>query len=126
MSDKDVRDQAQPASTRYWRPNPPSANLARRTCGWLLGLGVFALVLFSVLGENGLGEYLRLRGQRDGLERDLDQLAAETAQLEDRIKALRTEPLALEKLARERYNMRREEEQVILLVPGSEQKSADP
>jgi len=87
---------------------------------------VFALILFSVLGENGLGEYLRLRSQRDGLERDLEQLAAETAQLENRIKALRAEPLALEKLARERYNMRREGEQVILLVPDGEQKSAGP
>jgi len=126
MSDKDVRDRTQPASTRYWRPNPPAATLAHRTCSWLLGLGVFALILFSVLGGNGLGEYLRLRSQRDGLQRDLDELATETAQLEDRIEALRAEPLALEKLARERYNMRRDGEQVILLVPGSEQKSADP
>ena len=126
MSDKDIRSQVQPTGTSYWRPNPPSATLARRTCGWLLGLGVLAMILFSVVSDNGLGEYLRLRSQRDGLKRDLDQLATETAQLEDRIEALRAEPLALEKLARERYNMRREAEQVILLVPGHEHKSADP
>ena len=122
MSDKDV----QPNSTPYWRPPPPSATLASRTCSWLLGLGVLALVLFSVLSENGLGEYLRLRGQRDGLERNLDQLATETAQLEARIEALRAEPLALEKLARQRYNMRREGEHVILLLPDAERTASDP
>jgi cell division protein FtsB len=112
MADKEVRSTAAP----YWRP-PSSSALVGRTCSWLLGLALLALVIFSVLSENGLGEYLRLRAQREKLQQELATLRAETSQLEARLEALRRDPFALEKLARERYNMRREGEEVLLLVP---------
>ncbi len=113
MTDKEVPSRTAP----YWRPPSSSSTLAKRTCSWLLGLGVLALVVFSVLSENGLGEYLRLKRQHDHLEQDHESLQTETAQLQERLEALRTQPFALEKLARERYNMRREGEEVLLLVP---------
>ena len=113
MTDREVPSR----TAAYWRPTSPSSELARRTCSWLVGLVLLALVLFSVLSENGLGEYLRLRRQHDRLEQELQTLRTETAQIEERLEALRTDPFALEKLARERYNMRREGEEVLLLVP---------
>ena len=123
MTDKDVQ-QARPSP--YWRPHQPAASLAGRTCGWLLGLGLLALVLFSVLGDNGLGQYLRLRQQRDDLAADLEAMRAATARLEAQLDALEEDPLALEKLARERYNMRREGEDVILVVPQAESAPTRP
>ena len=113
MADKEVRASA----AAYWRPPAASSALFGKTCSWLLGLAVLALVLFWVLSENGLGEYLRLRGQREDLQGDLEALRLETDRLEARLEALRRDPFALEKLARERYNMRREGEEVLLLVP---------
>jgi len=93
---------------------------------WLLGLGVFTLALLTLVGENGIGEFLRLRQGRDGLRQDEAELLQDNEILEARLKALQTEPLALEKLARERYNMRREGEEVILLVPERDESASRP
>jgi len=122
MTDRDVL----PRSSPYLRPVPPAARLARSSVLWLLGAGIVVLVLLTVFGESGFGEYLRLRRQRDALQGELADLRAETARLEARLEALRTDPLALEKLARERYNMRREGEEVILLVPDEGQPGSVP
>ncbi len=113
MTDKDVQSRASP----FLRPIPPAARLARSTVTFVLGAGIIVLALLTALGTNGLGEYVRLRQQRDALVRDLAALEAQTAALQAQLEALRTEPLALEKLARERYNMRRPGEQIIILVP---------
>lgn len=111
--DKDV----QPRVSPYLRPVPPAAHLARSTVTWLLGAGIAVLVLLTALGTNGLGEYLKLRRQRDALLQEQAALALRIADLEARLEALGSEPFALEKLARERFNMRRPGERVILLIP---------
>jgi cell division protein FtsB len=113
MSDKDVPPRFSP----YLRPVPPAADLARSTAAFLLGAGIVVVALLTALGANGLGEYLQLRQQRDHLRQQEAALLEQAAALEGRLQALRTEPFALEKLARERYNMRRPGEQIILLVP---------
>jgi cell division protein FtsB len=113
MSDKDV----QPRLSPYLRPVPPAAHLARSTVSLLIVAGIVLLILSTTLGPNGLVEYMRLRQERDQLLRDQAALRVEVVDLEARLQALRSDPFALEKLARERYNMRRPDEQVILLVP---------
>ena len=131
MADKEVRTSVGPrlgvgtrsgaaahsSGAAYWRPPAPSSAFFGKTCSWLLAAALIALVLFWVMSENGLGEYLRLRGQRETLQQELQTIQTQTDQLEARLEALRTKPFALEKLARERYNMRREGEEVLLLVP---------
>jgi len=113
MPDKDV---PRPAPV-FLRPRRPASRLAHGSLTWLLGLGVALLAMLLLTGENGLLRYLQLSNQRDELARERAGLEAEAAALEARLEALRTDPFALEKLARERYNMRREGEGVILLVP---------
>jgi cell division protein DivIC len=113
MSDKDV---PQPKSP-YLRPARPAPNVAGRATLVVLGLGLVTVLVLSALGDNGLGEYLRLKAERDQLRAELEELQAETATLEARTDALQTDPMALERLARERYNMRRPGEEVILVRP---------
>ena len=108
---------AQKRATPYFRSLPPAAHLARSTLAWVMGTGIAVLAVLTILGTNGLGEYLRLRQQREAMLRERDALLGETRGLEVRLDALRNEPFALEKLAREQYNMRRPGEQIILLVP---------
>jgi len=113
MTDKDVPPRVSP----YLRPVPPAAHLARSTVTLLLAAGIVLLLLSALLGPNGLGEYLRLHQQREALLAEKEALEAETLDLGNQLEALHSEPFALEQLARERYNMRRPEEQVILLLP---------
>jgi len=87
---------------------------------------VAILGLSSLLGENGLGAYWHLLRQRDALVAERETLAAETRALEARLEALREDPEALETLARERYNMRREGEQVIRLLIEPEDVRTEP
>jgi len=84
---------------------------------WLAG-GVVALALLVlVLGENGLVAYLRLARERDRLQDHVQDLAVAADSLQARIDAVENDPEALERLARERYNLRRPGEEVLLLVP---------
>ena len=113
MSDKDVRPDQNPA---FWRPERVRRGRSAPVMGLLL-LMVLLVAMISLFGEDGLTEYVRLDRERAQLASEAAALEQETAALEARIEALRRDPEALEKLARERYNMRREGEQVIRLVP---------
>ena len=120
MTDKDVRPSQTPT---FWRP-ARARRLPGGPVAWLLVASVLLAALLSLFGEDGLGEYLRLERQRDRLAGEAASLEQETADLEARLEALRHDPEALEALARERYNMRREGEQVIRLVPADEAAKA--
>ncbi len=122
MLDKDVPPRPSP----YLRPVPPAARLARSTVSLLIGVGFVLILATTLFGPNGLGEYLSLKKQRDELQQQEATLRAASARMEADLEALRTEPFALEKLARERYNMRRPEEQVILLVPDPDPRLDTP
>jgi cell division protein FtsB len=116
MPDRDVPS----ASTPFLRPTPPAARLARGSLPWLLAVLVLLLALGLLGGEHGLLQYLQLAGQRDALAAEQARLEERTAALEARLEALRTDPFALEKLARERYNLRRPGEEVIVVVPADQ------
>jgi len=113
MSDKEVRPGQ---DTGFWRPKEVRRGRRAPMMG-LLVLAVLLVALISLFGEDGLTEYVRLDRERGRLASEAAALEQEAAALEARLEALRQDPEALEKLARERYNMRRAGEQVIRLVP---------
>ena len=111
QSDKDV------AGGRYLRGRPAAMDVARR---WvLIGLGIAGLLflLYPIVGENGLATYLRLRSEREQLRLEVEDLKLRQAELQLRIDALQEDPAELERMARERFNMRREDEKVIVVRP---------
>ena len=111
------------AGGRFLRGTPP---VRRRTQRWLLvGLVAAALLflLFPLVGDNGVGAFLRLNAERDRLRLEVEALERQKSELQRQIDALRDDPAALERLARERHNMRGPEEQVLVIVPP--QRSAD-
>jgi cell division protein FtsB len=122
MPDKDVPQ----AATPFLRPRPPSSRLARGSLAWLIGLALGLLGLLLLTGENGLLHTLHLMRQRDALIQQRDALEARNAALEQRLQDLQADPFALETLARERYNMRREGEDVILVLPADEAEVPTP
>jgi cell division protein FtsB len=114
---------AKPRTTRpngpYLRGGPPTGRRIRRPALWLGGAAVVVLLAVALLGENGLRTYLGLRGERLELEAEVERLRAHRAELEAGVAALDEETgdlEALERVARERYRMRKPGETVIEVV----------
>jgi cell division protein FtsB len=93
----------------------------------LLGLALLSIVLVihELFGENG---YLALRRKREELrvlEEQVQKLQQENQKLEQQIKALKSDPAAIEKLAREQMRMARPGE-IIYLLPEKDPKGTAP
>jgi cell division protein FtsB len=102
------------ASPPTWRPHVRGR--AWRSLPWLTLVVAVVLLALPLFGENGLAMYFKLRGERDQIQREVQVLQAEADSLEQAIDLLANDPAALERIAREEYNMRRPEEEVLLLV----------
>jgi len=86
-------------------------------------LAVAALVAYhAVFGANGMVVYGNKRTELKSVNVEVDKLQKENQQLSDQIKALKSDPKAIEKEAREQLRYARPGE-VIYLLPG--QKRAD-
>jgi cell division protein FtsB len=89
--------------------------VGRRGRGW--GWGGFAgalalLAALSALDPDGLRRYLRLAEDTRRMEQENARLAAENARLSREVRALRTDPSALERAAREELRFVRPGERV--------------
>ena len=98
----------------------PGGGLARRTLSCALLAVLLLLLLYPMVGENGLSAYLRLRAERDRLRQEVERLEQEREMLAAQIAELQTSPAALERFAREYYNMALPGETVLKLVPENE------
>jgi cell division protein FtsB len=86
-------------------------------------LAVAALVAYhAVFGANGMIVYEKKRTELKSVNVDVEKLQQENQQLSDQIKALKSDPKAIEKEAREQLRYARPGE-VVYLLPG--QKHAD-
>jgi len=71
------------------------------------------LLLMAQLGEDGLATFLQLRNQESELATEVQRLEAANTGLEQKLHGLATDPVVLEKLAREKHNMQKPEEEVL-------------
>ena len=85
---------------------------------WLGGAAVLVLSYTTLTGANGLRTYLDLRSERLRLEREVADLQRRRAEIETGLVALRdtSDTETLERIAREKYRMRRPQEKVIEIV----------
>ncbi|MGD9549002.1 MAG: septum formation initiator family protein [Candidatus Krumholzibacteriia bacterium] len=101
----------------YVRGQQPARRDGRRTALLAIAFILLGLVVVSQLGENGVISWLRLRGELAALEQEVQALEAANAELRQQIDALANDPETLEKIAREKYNMRAEGEEVLVVLP---------
>jgi cell division protein FtsB len=87
-------------------------------------LAVF-LAIHVIFGANGTVVYKNKKSEFRTLQKDVDQLQKENQQLSEQIKALKTDPNAIEKEAREQLHYARPGE-VIYLTPGHPNPNAPP
>ena len=86
---------------------------------------ILALLLLGIAGENG---YLERRAQRREIQTvsaEIEKIRQENQQLNQKIRDLRSDPRAIEELARERLRLARPGE-VIITLPQSQPSATAP
>jgi cell division protein FtsB len=78
-------------------------------------LAFIALAVGSLFGDGGMIHLIQERRRADELGRQVEQLREENGRLAEQIHALRTDPRAIERLAREQLGLARPGETVFLL-----------
>jgi len=86
---------------------------------------IVGLLLHAMFGANGMVIYRQKRGELQALRIEVERLQKENNEHLDQIKALKTDPAAIEKEAREQLHYTRPGE-VILVSPEPSQKPAPP
>lgn len=87
-----------------------------RTLVWLLPLGLLVtsvvLVPVRMLDAQGLPRYRALKSELQHVQRDNERVAREVAELSREVDALKADPAAIERIARDELGMVREDEVV--------------
>lgn len=96
----------------------------RGLCGLLerhgravLALFVLALLVHDVFGAHGFLAMRRTQGEIEKVRKDLERLSKENAELGQQVKALRSDPRTIEKIAREDLQRARPGEIIIRIPP---------
>jgi cell division protein FtsB len=82
----------------------------------VLGLFVLALVVHDVFGTHGFIAMRRTQLEIERVRKDIDRLNSENIQLGDQVKALKTDPHTIERIAREELQ-RAKQGEVIIRIP---------
>jgi len=93
----------------------------RRNVVWFLVAGLTLLVLQDIFGTHGVLAMRRSQQQAADIQKEIDQLNQENQKLQDRVKSLKSDPAAIERIAREEIGLARPGE-YIFKIP---QKPAD-
>ena len=91
----------------------------------ILGLFVLALMVHDVFGAHGFIAMRRTQNEIDKVKKDLDRLSKENLELGDQVRALKTDPRLIEKIAREDLQ-RAKPGEVIIRIPASQPPAPDP
>ena len=98
------------------RDSRPVEEGPRRQVWVVAGVILFvALVVGALIGDRGLFYLLEQRSRADALRQELDALRAENARLGSEITSLRSDPRAIERIAREELGLARPGETVFIL-----------
>jgi cell division protein FtsB len=91
----------------------------------ILALPLLLLAIHDVFGEHGLLAMRRTQSQMKELRGEIDRLNQENSDLSKQVQALRTDPKAVERIAREEMGLARPGE-MIFKLPDQPQESQAP
>jgi cell division protein FtsB len=86
----------------------------------MLGLFLLALLVHDVFGAHGFLAMRRTRAEIERVQKDIDRINKENIQLAEEVKALRSDPRTIEKIAREDLGLAKDGE-VIIKIPQERQ-----
>jgi len=90
----------------------------------LLALFIVALVIHDVFGAHGFIAMRRTQSEIERVRKDLDRLNKENVELGDQVRALKSDPRLIEKIAREDLQ-RAKPGEIIIRIPASQQPAPD-
>ena len=99
------------------------AGLLERHGRALLALFIVALVVHDVFGAHGFIAMRRTQSEIQRVKDDLDRLNKENLELGDQVRALKSDPRLIEKIAREDLQ-RAKPGEIIIRIPPSQQTVA--
>ena len=91
----------------------------RRNLNWLLGFALALLLLQDIFGTHGLIAMRRSQQQAAEVQKEISQIDEENQQLQGRVKALKSDPSAIERIAREEMGLARPGEHIFKISPKS-------
>ncbi len=91
----------------------------RAHAGWFLAAALGALLLQDVFGTHGLIAMRRSMREAAQVQREIDLMNEENRQLELRVKSLKSDPAAIERIAREEMGLARPGEYIFKIQPRS-------
>lgn len=89
----------------------------RQHLSWLLCAALALLLLQDIFGTHGLIAMRRSQQEAQQVQKEISQLDAENQQLQERVKALKSDPAAIERIAREEMGLARPGEHIFKLPP---------
>jgi cell division protein FtsB len=90
-------------------------NFLRQNASWFLALGLALLLLQDVFGTHGLIAMRRAQKEAASIQREIDQIDQENRKLQENVKALKSDPAAIERIAREEMGLARPGEYIFKL-----------
>ncbi len=100
----------------------------RRNASVILALGLLLLFLQDVFGTHGVVALRRSQRETAEIRQEIERLGEENRQLEERVKALKSDPAAIERIAREEMGLARPGEFIFKLPakPGDPSTASQP
>ena len=89
----------------------------RRNLNWFLVGGLALLLLQDIFGTHGVLAMRRTQQQAAEIRKEINQLDTENKKLLDRVKALKTDPATIERIAREENGLARPGEYIFKNQP---------
>ena len=77
---------------------------------------VFLVVAYFVVGERGTYKLISFYNQKESLVEDIEQIKIENKELDEFKQKLESDPQSIEKVAREKYKMKKKGERVYQIV----------
>jgi len=96
-----------------------------RNMTWFLLAGLTLLLLQDILGTHGVLAMRHSQKQAADLQKEINRLNEENHQMQDRVKALKTDPATIERIAREEMGLARPGEYIFKTSPKPAEAPAD-
>jgi cell division protein FtsB len=98
----------------------------RRNLNWFLITGLALLILQDVFGTHGVLAMRRSIKEAAQVQQEIDRLNAENQKLQDHVQSLKSDPAAIEKIAREDMGLARPGEYIFKIPPKAATSSSTP
>ena len=115
VKNQDMFDRDERRATSAWGQSRESSGLRRKAAILASILVLITLVVGSFFGDRGMLNLVAQRERAQTLEHEVAALRAENLHLAEEIRALRSDPRAVERLAREELGLARPGETIFLI-----------